>query len=146
MSSDNVHLQWGDSVSGEAFLFVCFFKHIFNFQTKEVLKVEVCFICASKNQSRFEFLTNKKAVFLCADMTRKKREKKCFLKYLVKMQKENISTQCTLYLDDDDTLAASTETKHLVEVSIFQTRRKFTTFVVCMYMQLRSFKQYLGRL
>ena len=46
-------------------------------------------------------------------------------------KKENISTQCTLYLDDDDTLAASTETKHLVEVSIFQTRRKFTTFVVC---------------
>lgn len=53
-----------------------------------------------------------------------------FLKSLVKTQKENISTPCTLYSDDDDTLAASTETKHLVEVSIFQTRRKFTTFVV----------------
>ena len=95
---------------------------------------------ASKNQSRFEFSTNKKAVVLCADMTRKK-DKKMFLKYLVKMQKENISTQCTLYLDDDDTLAASTETKHLVEVSIFQTRCKFTTLLILiLQLQVSSFQ------
>ena len=60
MSSDNVQMQWGDIVFEETFLsiehalfhFECFvFKHFNNFQTKQVLKVEDCFMSESKNQS-----------------------------------------------------------------------------------------------
>ena len=45
----------------------------FNSQTKEALKVEVCFMSASKIESKFEFSTMKKAVFSFADMMKKKR-------------------------------------------------------------------------
>ena len=58
-----------------SFIFIGFFNIyiIYNSQTKEALKVEVCFMSASKIESKFEFSTMKKAVFSFADMMKKKR-------------------------------------------------------------------------
>ena len=62
-----------------SFILMFFFKHFYNFQTKEALKVEVCFMSASKNQSRFEFRPIRKQYFYVLTWREKETFKQTFL-------------------------------------------------------------------
>ena len=94
MSSDNVQMQWGDIVSEETFILtyltcpLSFLIGFFNSQTKEALKVEVCFMSASKIYQDLNFRPITKQYFYVLTW-REKKEKKMFSKISRENTKRN---------------------------------------------------------